>query len=272
MPARNSFSPATTVSLPASNAAAALKRSRQTHGAAILSDVQRVKEPEQKSAFGQMHKGEFSQALETFDKAGWIHWTAKQNDALRDMAKAYTADLAESPDKRRFMFAFTNAEVDALNQYARVIHQRRGELGADHQLQTASGAKEFATGDRIQFTGNGRTKQEKNAGLTNGRVGTITGLDIEGGKARVTVALDTAKGKPPQSVSFVVGENSEAGEFNRFKHGYAGTIYRGQGRTLDQAYVCHSDKWSSSAAYVALTRHHAECRDIRGDRDRARHG
>ena len=70
----------------------------------------------------------------------------------------------------------------------------------------------------------------------------------------MTVALDTAKGKPPQSVSFVVGENSEAGEFNRFKHGYAGTIYRGQGRTLDQGYVCHSS-WKSSAAYVALSRH-----------------
>ena len=46
------------------------------------------------------------------------------------MAKAYTADVAAAPDKRRFMFAYTNAEVDALNQYARVIHQRRGDLGA----------------------------------------------------------------------------------------------------------------------------------------------
>ena len=71
----------------------------------------------------------------------------------------------------------------------------------------------------------------------------------------MTVALDTAKGAKPQEVSFLVGENGAAGEFNRFKHGYAGTIYRGQGRTLDESYVCHSSLWRSSAAYVALTRH-----------------
>jgi ATP-dependent exoDNAse (exonuclease V) alpha subunit len=228
---------------------------RQTHGAAILKDVQRVADAEQKEAFGQMHEGEFLDALKTFDKAGGLHWSEKQSDALRGMAAKYTADLAATPDKHRFMFAFTNVEVDALNDYARSLEKQRGDLGVDHQLAAASGAADFAPGDRIQFTGNGRTPKEKNAGLTNGRVGTITDITTENGKARVTVQLDTAKGKKPQSVSFVVGEDSEAGEFNRFKRGYAGTIYRGQGRTLDQSYVCHSAQWRSSAAYVVLTRH-----------------
>jgi hypothetical protein len=90
--------------------------------AAILKDVQRVKEAEQKSAFGKMHEGEFLDALKTFEKAGGLHWTTRQSDALRGMAEKYTADLAASPDKRRFMFAFTNAEVDGLNQYARMLH------------------------------------------------------------------------------------------------------------------------------------------------------
>jgi hypothetical protein len=228
---------------------------RQTHGAAILKDVQRVKQAEQKAAFGTMHNGEFRQALATFEKAGGIHWTEKQSHALRDMAGRYTADLAAAPDKRRFMFAFTNAEVATLNAHARSLHRARGDLGTDHKLATASGPAEFAAGDRIQFTGNGYSKREKHAGLTNGRVGTITAIDTGGGQPRVTVALDTAKGAKPQEVSFIVGENGAAGEFNRFKHGYAGTIYRGQGRTLDESYVCHSSLWRSSAAYVALTRH-----------------
>ena len=184
---------------------------RQTHGAAILKDVQRVKEADQKAAFGKMHEGEFLGALQTFEKAGGIHWTEKQTDALRDMAVKYTADLAATPDKRRFMFAFTNAEVDALNGYARILHQRRGDLGADHELATASGAKKFATGDRIQFTGNGYTQSEKNAGFTNGRVGTITEIDTTGPKPCVTVELDTAKGREPQSVSFIVGDGRRGG-------------------------------------------------------------
>ncbi len=228
---------------------------RQTHGAAILQDVQRVQDAEQKAAFNQMHKGEFRGALDTFDKAGGIHWTQKQGDALRDMAAHYAADVAAEPDKRRFMFAFTNAEVKTLNDHARALHKGRGDLGEDHSLQTATGAQDFATGDRIQFSGNGYGKKQKDAGLTNGRVGTIAEIDTTGDAPRVTVLLDTAKGKEPQSVTFTVGEDAKAGEFNSFKLGYSGTIYRGQGRTLDSALVCHSAMWRSSAAYVALTRH-----------------
>ena len=228
---------------------------RQQQGAAILSEVQRVKDIDQQKAFNQMHKGEFREALAIFDKRGGVHISEKQTDALRDMAQAYTADSAASPDKRRFMFAFTNAEVGALNDYARELHRQRGDLGADHTLKTAAGEAIFAEGDRIQFTGNGYGKAAKRMGFTNGQVGTITGIDMTGDKPRLTVALDTAKDMPPQLVSFTVGDNAKAGEFNTIKHGYAGTIYRGQGRTLDQAYVCHSSLWRGSSAYVALTRH-----------------
>src|SRR3984885_11166410 len=45
------------------------------------------------------------------------------------------------------------------------------------------------------------------------------------------------------------------GPLRRRRHGYAGTIYRGQGRTLDQTYLYHSEHWRSAASYVALTRH-----------------
>jgi hypothetical protein len=75
---------------------------------------------------------------------------------------------------------------------------------------------------------------------------------------RLTVALDVAKGEPPKEVSFVVGENGKAGEFDRFKLGYAGTIHKGQGDTYDVPYVCHSPQWRGSASYVALTRHREE--------------
>jgi ATP-dependent exoDNAse (exonuclease V) alpha subunit len=229
---------------------------RQTHGAAILKDVQRVRDAEQKAAFGQMHDGGFLEPLKTFEKAGGIHWTTRQSDTLKEMAARYTADVAVAPDKSRFMFAYTNKDVAALNEHARALHRARGDLGEDHTLPTAAGAQAFASGDRIQFTGNGRTKAEKNAGLTNGRVGTVSALEIDrDNRARVTAELDTAKGAEPQQVSFIVGEDARAGEFNSFRHGYAGTIYRGQGRTLDEVYVAHSPHMRSSAAYVALTRH-----------------
>ena len=148
---------------------------RQKHGAAILSDVQRVKNVAEQKAWGEMHKGDFRPALEIADKAGNIHWSTRQSDTLKQMAERYTDDLQATPDKKRFMFVQTNADVATLNAHARGLHKARGDLGEDHALKTATGEEQFATGDRIQFTGNGRTKDERRAGLVNGRVGTIAG-------------------------------------------------------------------------------------------------
>ena len=135
------------------------------------------------------------------------------------------------------MFAYTNDDVQQLNAALRAVRKGRGELGEDHELETAHGKHAFAAGDRIQFTAT-----DKKAGIHNGRAGTIAA--IEG--TRMAVKLDGREGK-------VI--NFDAAEFAQFRHGYAGTIYRGQGRTLDQTYLYHSEHWRSAASYVALTRH-----------------
>jgi ATP-dependent exoDNAse (exonuclease V) alpha subunit len=231
---------------------------RQSHGAAILKQVQRNKNAEQKTAFNQMHAGgkeAFLKALKTFEKAGTIHWTTRQSDTLKQMAGRYTADVAATPDKIRFMFAIRNADCATLNAHARALHKARGDLGEDHTIKTATGEQQFATGDRIQFTGTSRKQAQKRAGLSNGNVGTVRAIDIRDGRARLTVEFDAPRGEKAQRVRFVVGEDEKAGEVQKFRHGYAGTIYGGQGRTLDEAYVGHSSQWRSSAAYVALSRH-----------------
>src|SRR5208337_3373547 len=129
---------------------------------------------------------------------------------------------------------------------------KQGKLGPETILPTADGPTPFAEGDRIQFTSNGRTRKGKDAGLVNGAVGTVLAIDSSSGKPRMTVALD---GQAKRKVTFMVGDAKEAGEFNSVRHGYAGTIYKGQGRTLDQTYVFHSSHWRSASSYVALTRH-----------------
>ena len=107
---------------------------RQTHGAATLKEVQRVRDAEQKEAFGKMHEGEFLQALKTFDQKGGIHWTDRQSDTLKDMAARYTADVAATPDKRRFMFAYTNKDVATLEPARPRPAQAARRPGAGSQL------------------------------------------------------------------------------------------------------------------------------------------
>ena len=95
----------------------------------------------------------------------------------------------------------------------------------------------YAAGDRIQIIGT-----DKQRGLLNGHAGTITKIE----DTTIHLQLD---GRAAQTIAF------NANEFRDFRHGYAGTIYKGQGRTLDQTYLYHSEHWRSAASYVALTRH-----------------
>ena len=224
---------------------------QRTHGAAELHMVRRVRDLDEQGAFNAMHRGDFRAALDTFEKRGAIHWNRTPEDTHAALVAKWAEDSAADPTKSRFVFAYTNAEVRELNQQLRAVRRDRGELGEDHVFKTEDGVQTFAPGDRIQFTGNAAQRAQKDAGLYNGAAGIVAKID----GPRMTVALDTAKGAPPHLVSFTVGANAEAGEFDAIRHGYAGTIYKGQGKTLDQTYLLHSHNWRSATSYVALSRH-----------------
>jgi Ti-type conjugative transfer relaxase TraA len=229
---------------------------RRDHGAAELHQVWRVKEDDQRAAFNAMHKRDFKSALETFDKRGAIAWSATPDESRAALVAKWAEDSARDPAKSRFVFAYTNAEVKDLNRDLRAIRKQRGELGDDHSLTTKEGPQPFAIGDRTQFTASAATKAQREAGLFNGAAGVVTSLRDD----FLTVRLDGPKGAEPRSVTFKVGDNAEAGEFNAIRHGYAGTIYKGQGKTLDQTYVLHSDNWRAATGYVALSRHREDVR------------
>jgi Ti-type conjugative transfer relaxase TraA len=225
---------------------------KEEHGAAELHTVRRVTDADQKAAFNMMHRGEFRPALDIFEQRGAIRWTDTQDAARGELVAKYRADIEADPAKSRFAFAYTNAEVADLNRDIRAMQRERGALGADHRLETKHGPQDFATGDRVQFTANAQTRAEKAAGFVNGAVGTV--LEIDG--QRMTVELDGGKPGKPRLVAFEV--KPDAGGFDAIRHGYAGTIYKGQGKTLDQTYLLHSKHWRESSSYVAWTRHRDE--------------
>jgi ATP-dependent exoDNAse (exonuclease V) alpha subunit len=210
---------------------------KDRHGCAELSEVKRQHKIDERRAAEWMASGNFQDALGIYEQKGAIHWTRTQVQARAGLVDQWAKDSAASPDKSRFVFAYTNDDVATLNASLRAVRKERGELGEDHQLNTAHGRYAFAAGDRIQFTGT-----DKRAGLMNGSAGTIETID----GTEITMKLDGRKGA---TITF------DAAAFDKFRHGYAGTIYRGQGRTLDQTYLYHSEHWRSAPSYVALTRH-----------------
>ncbi len=223
----------------------------QEHGAAELHTVRRITDAEERRAWNQMHEGNFRPALDLYDRKGAINWAQTGDEARAALVAKYAADTAATPDKNRFVFANSNAEVAALNKDIRGLYRDRGQLGDDHQLRGTDGPADYATGDRIMFTASAQTKEARAAGFILGATGTIQKIDGQ----RVTLALDGERGGKARVVAFTVGENADRGEFNSFRHGYAGTIYKGQGRTLDQTYVLHSASMGAASSYVGLSRH-----------------
>jgi hypothetical protein len=204
-------------------------------GAATLKEINRQYQGDDRRASEYFAEGKYHAALGIYQQKGAIHWTRTQGEARTELLDTYARDVAKAPDKSRFIFAYTNRDVAELNQGARAVHRKSGRLGADHQLDNADGRLAFAAGDRIQFA-----KTDKKAGIYNGTVGTVR--EIEG--SRVTVEIEDGK-----QISF------DNAEFRNFRHGYAGTIYKGQGATVDQSYLYHSEHWRASASYVGMTRH-----------------
>ncbi|HXA70913.1 MAG TPA: hypothetical protein VNW24_10715, partial [Stellaceae bacterium] len=207
------------------------------HSAAEITEVTRQRVAWQRQAARDLAEGRFGEAVAAYDKARAITWTQDQETARAALVEAWKLDTAVKPVAARFVFAYTNRDVDALNAELRRVRRERGELaGPEVQLETKHAEAAFAVGDRVQFT-----DTDKKAAIYNGNVGTITGIDVRTGELRAT--LDSGR-----AVSW------SAAAFPGFRHGYAGTIYKGQGKTLDDTYLYHTKHWCRAASYVALTR------------------
>ena len=214
---------------------------RRRHGSAEITQVTRQAVDWQRQAARDLAEGRVAEAVGAFSREGAITWTDTQEAARAKLVERWKADTAAPPGASRFVFAYTNKDVDALNTDLRAVRRGRGELGKDVRLATKHGEADFAVGDRVQFTDTLRA-----AKIYNGNAGTITAVDERTGVVRAT--LDGPAGTPGREVVW------SASEFEGFRHGYAGTIYKGQGKTLDHTYLYHSHHWRQTSSYVALTR------------------
>src|SRR5271165_2415886 len=214
----------------------------RAHRAAEITEVTRQTASWQRQAARDLAEGRFDAAVASFDRHGAITWSADQEASRAALVAKWTADSAADPRASRFVFAYTNADVDRLNAELRRVRRERGELASpDVRLETKHGAARFAVGDRVQFT-----DTDKRLHIYNGNAGTIIGLNAATGE--ITARLDAPSGKEGRVVTW------SAAEFQGFRHGYAGTIYKGQGKTLDHTYLLHTHHWRAAASYVALTR------------------
>ncbi|WP_024880391.1 Ti-type conjugative transfer relaxase TraA [Methylosinus sp. LW3] len=216
-------------------AGAAFRSIHQSHGGAEISEVRRQREDWQRDATRDLATGRTADALHAYDKHGMIHAAATREQARDDLIDRWDRDRQASPGRSRIILTHTNDEVRALNEAARGRMRDAGNLGDEVRLVVERGERSFARGDRVMFLQN-----ERGLGVKNGTLGAIEEVSTQ------CMSVRTDDGR---SVRF------DLKDYDRIDHGYAATIHKAQGMTVDRTHVLATPGLDAHGAYVAMSRH-----------------
>jgi Ti-type conjugative transfer relaxase TraA len=221
--------------LQAIEAGAAFRAIAERHGAGEVTMVRRQVEDWQCAATRQLATGRTTEALQAYEERGFVMAAHDRTEARSTLIGQWDQDRETSPRCSTLILSHTRDEVQQLNSLARNRLREAGELGEETKVRIGRGERAFAAGDRIMFLKNERGLGVKNGSL--GRVESVTAL-------RMAVRLDDGR-----TVAFDLKDYSEV------DHGYAATIHKAQGVTVDRTYVLATPGLDRHAAYVALSRH-----------------
>ena len=216
-------------------AGAAFRSIHERHGGAEIGEVRRQREDWQRDATRDLASGKAGHALEAYRSHGMVHGALSREQARGDLIERWGHQRQSSPDESRIILTHTNDEVRALNETAREKMREAGSLGDEVCVTVECGARNFASGDRVMFLQN-----ERGLGVKNGTLGTIEQVSPQ------AMSVRTDGGR---SVTF------DLKDYNRIDHGYAATIHKAQGMTVDRAHVLATPGMDAHSSYVALSRH-----------------
>jgi Ti-type conjugative transfer relaxase TraA len=172
-------------------------------------------------------------------------------EAKKSLVDAWDKARQASPNDSHLILAFTNKDANALNETVRETLKERGEIkGPEFIFKTKTMSQDdfkrevvthqkrsFAEGDRILFTHN-----DYGLGVKNGSLGTILALD----QNKIKVSLDR---KDSKELSF------SPNLYPYIDNGWATTIHKSQGVTVDHVKKIASYEEYRNLAYVGMSRH-----------------
>ena len=218
--------------LAAIEAGAAFRGVVQHVGAAEITEVRRQKEAWARAAGQELARGSVADGLAAYAERGHVQIHGSRDAAREALAASYVGDKGKGS---QIILAHSNADVQALNQAVRDARKERGELAGSARFVTERGGREFAAGDRIVFL-----KNDRDLGVKNGTLGTVERAE----DGSLAVRLDSGEARQVQ-----------ASQYAAVDHGYAVTIHKAQGVTVDRAYLLATPGMDRSLAYVGMTRH-----------------
>jgi Ti-type conjugative transfer relaxase TraA len=221
--------------LQAIEAGAAFRLLAERHGAAEIGEVRRQAAEWMRTATRDFATGRTDEALAAYSQAGMVHVADTRDTARAELIERWNAERRAAPAASRIILAHTNEEVQMLNRAARERLHAHGELGSDVAIDTERGTRAFADNDRILFL-----KNERELGVKNGSLGTVEKASADA----LAVRLDDGRRIQVDLKTYA-----------HIDHGYAATVHKTQGMTVERTHVLATPGLDAHASYVALSRH-----------------
>ncbi|QKK20242.1 Ti-type conjugative transfer relaxase TraA [Rhizobium indicum] len=243
-------------------AGAAFRAITERIGFAELAGVRRQREPWAREASRLFARGEIEKGLDAYAQRGHLIEAGTRAETIdrivADWSEARkpaieTSVLKGNDGRLRcdelLVLAHTNQDVKRLNEALRSVISEEGALGENRSFQTERGGREFAAGDRIIFLENARFIEPRAPRLgpqyvKNGMLGTVVSTGDKRGDTLLSVRLDNGR-------DVVISEDS----YRNVDHGYAATIHKSQGTTVERTFVLATGMMDQHLTYVSMTRH-----------------
>ncbi|TAV19929.1 Ti-type conjugative transfer relaxase TraA [Rhizobium ruizarguesonis] len=238
--------------LQAIGAGAPFRAIAEAVGHAQLADVRRQRTDWQKQASIDFASHRTAAGLAAYAARKNLHLKTDRAETLKAIIADYVADRSAHPDDTRIAMAHRRIDVAAINAGIRARLQECGELakasnpsgdkGEELSYQTNNGKRSFARGDRIVFLEN-----DRDLAVKNGMLGEVIAVAPDAIQVRLDGKAQTQDGQRQVTVP--------VNSYQAFDHGYATTIHKTQGATVDRSFVLASTTMDRHLTYVAMTRH-----------------
>ncbi|MBY3311242.1 Ti-type conjugative transfer relaxase TraA [Rhizobium laguerreae] len=243
-------------------AGAAFRAITERIGFAELAGVRRQREDWAREASRLFAGGEIEKGLDAYAQQGHLIEAATRDEIIDRIVadwsdarkQAIETSVLEGNDGRLrgdelLVLAHTNQDVKRLNEALRSVMTGEGALDEGRSFRTERGAREFAVGDRMIFLENARFLEPRAARLgpqyvKNGMLGTVVSTGDKRGDTLLSVRLDNGR-------DVVFSEDS----YRNVDHGYAATIHKSQGATVERTFVLATGMMDQHLTYVSMTRH-----------------
>jgi Ti-type conjugative transfer relaxase TraA len=218
----------------------AFNTAREMAGETAIESVRRQRLEWQREASKAFGRGEAAAALGAYVERERIEWAASRGSARSALVRDYAAAVEQGSEPQGLLaLAHRRQDVAELNAGIRGQLKARGRLGGEKRYALRQGERrvgiDLAVGDRIVFTQN-----DRQLGVKNGSFGSV----LELGERDMRVRLDDGAEK-----------RIDLAEYGHIDHGYAATVHKAQGATVERTFVLATPGMDAHLSYVALSRH-----------------